>query len=69
VEGVRDANGSVLDTIYDREANFLKPALAISRQKVKSSKGELTFVFHDLPAGTYAVAFVSGRRRQRQAQD
>lgn len=55
VKDVRDAKGSVLISIYDSQANFLKPPLAKWKQKVKSSEGEVTFVFHDVPAGTYAA--------------
>lgn len=56
VEDVRDAKGSILIALYDSEASFLKPALAKLKQQAKSSKGEVTFVFHDLPAGTYAAS-------------
>jgi uncharacterized protein (DUF2141 family) len=55
VKDVRDAKGSVLISIYDSQANFLKPQLANWKQKLKASKGEVVFVFHDVPAGTYAA--------------
>jgi uncharacterized protein (DUF2141 family) len=56
VEDVRYAKGSVLIALYDSEASFGKPALAKLRDRAKASKGEVTFVFHDLPAGTYAAS-------------
>jgi len=55
VKDVRDAKGSVLISIYDNQGNFLKPALAKWKQKAKATKGDVTFVFHDVPAGTYAA--------------
>ena len=56
VKDVRDTKGSVLVSLYDSQDSFLKPALAKFKQKAKASKGEITFVFHDVPAGSYAVA-------------
>ena len=56
VKEVRNAKGSVLVAVYDGEASFGKPELAKARQKAQAHQGELTFVFHDLKAGTYAVA-------------
>ena len=56
VEDVRDAKGSVLIALYDGEASFGKPALAKSRDRAQARKGEVTFIFHDLPAGTYAAS-------------
>jgi uncharacterized protein (DUF2141 family) len=56
VKDVRDDAGSVLISVYDNQDNFLKPALAKWKQKVQASKGEVTFVFHDVPPGTYAAA-------------
>ena len=56
VEDVRDAKGSVLIALYDSEASFGNPALAKSKLKAKSAKGEVIFVFHDLLAGTYAAS-------------
>jgi len=55
VKDVRDAKGSVLISLYDSQESFLKPPLAKLKQKAKASKGEITFVFHDVPAGSYAA--------------
>lgn len=56
VKDVRDDAGSVLISVYDNQDAFLKPPLAKWKQKVKAAKGGVTFVFHDVPPGSYAAA-------------
>ena len=55
VKDVRNTTGSVLIVVYD-EGSFGKPELAKAKQKANATQGEVKFVFHDLPAGKYAVA-------------
>jgi uncharacterized protein (DUF2141 family) len=55
IKDVRSANGSVLIVAYD-EGSFGKPELAKARQKANANAGEVTFVFHNLPAGKYAAS-------------
>jgi len=56
VKDVRDASGAVFLAVYDSDATFMKPALAKFSRKVNAAKGEIRFVFHDVPAGRYAVS-------------
>ena len=55
VKDVRNATGSVLIAVYD-QGSFGKPELAKAKQKANASNGEVKFVFHNLPAGKYAVS-------------
>lgn len=53
---VRSDQGSVLAALYDSEASYMQLPSARAHFKVKASRGELTYVFHDLPAGRYALS-------------
>lgn len=54
--GVDNADGSVLGALYASESNFLDPAYAVARFKVKAAPGEIHYVFHNLAAGRYALS-------------
>ena len=56
VKDVRNASGTVRIAVYDSESSFGKPQLAKAKQKANAKTGEVTFIFHNLPAGKYAVA-------------
>jgi len=56
VKEVRSPKGSVLIAVYDRVAAFGKRQLAKARQMAKAAQGEITVIFHDLPAGKHAVS-------------
>jgi uncharacterized protein (DUF2141 family) len=56
VKGVRSSSGAVLLAVYDREGSFMNPAQAKFSRKENAAKGEVKFVFHDVPPGKYAVA-------------
>src|SRR5579862_5579531 len=53
---VRSDRGAILAALYDSEATFMKQPLARATFKVKAAAGEVSYVFHDLPAGKYALA-------------
>ena len=55
VKDVHNSTGTVYLVVYD-ETNFGKPQLAKVKQKAPAAKGDITIVFHDLPAGRYAVS-------------
>jgi len=55
VKAVRNSTGAVYLAVYD-ETGFGKPELAKARQRASAANGDITFVFHDLAAGKYAVA-------------
>src|SRR5579862_3240653 len=56
VDHVRSDRGAILAALYDSEASFMKQPLARATFKVKAAAGEVSYVFHDLPAGKYALA-------------
>jgi uncharacterized protein (DUF2141 family) len=56
VDHVKNDRGAVLAALYDSEASFMKQPLARATFKVKAANGEVSYVFHDLPAGKYALA-------------
>ena len=56
VDHVRSDRGSILAALYDSEAAFLKQPAARARFKVRAAQGEVKYVFHDLPAGQYALS-------------
>ena len=53
---VRSDQGSVLAALYDSEASYMQLPAARASFKVKATRGELTYVFHNLPAGRYALS-------------
>ena len=55
VDHVRSDRGAILAALYDSEASFMKQPLARATFKVKAATGEVQYVFHDLPAGKYAL--------------
>jgi uncharacterized protein (DUF2141 family) len=55
VKDVRNASGAVLIVVYD-EGSFGTPEVAKAKQKANANAGEVKFVFHNLPAGKYAVS-------------
>ncbi|HLG98110.1 MAG TPA: DUF2141 domain-containing protein [Bryobacteraceae bacterium] len=56
VKDVRSSTGSVFIAVYDRDTSFMKPPLAKLARKANAAPGEIKFVVHDLPPGTYAVS-------------
>jgi uncharacterized protein (DUF2141 family) len=56
VDNVRSDRGAILAALYDSEASFMKQPLARATFKVKAANGDVQYVFHDLPAGKYALA-------------
>ena len=56
VERVRSDRGSVLAALYDSAATFMQQPTARATFKVKATKGTVQYVFHDLPAGQYALS-------------
>jgi len=56
VEHVRSDHGAILAALYENEASFMNPAKARATFKVKAVTGEVQYVFHDLPAGKYALS-------------
>lgn len=55
ITGAQDAKGPVLGAIYDSETGFLDVAQAKGRARATAAAGKATLVFHNLPAGRYAV--------------
>src|ERR1700751_1493351 len=55
VDHVRSDRGAILAALYDSEASFMKQPLGRATFKVKAATGEVQYVFHDLPAGKYAL--------------
>jgi uncharacterized protein (DUF2141 family) len=55
VKGVRDANGQVLGAVYD-QPGFMQQPKAKAVARAKAARGAVTLVFHNLPAGRFAVA-------------
>ena len=56
VKDVHSADGAVLIAIYDSDTHFMDPRHAKFTNRTKASKGEVTFVFHNVPAGKYAIS-------------
>ena len=56
VTGVRNDRGSMMVALYDDETMFEKRSKPRKGAIVKAVKGESRVVFHDVSAGTYAVA-------------
>jgi uncharacterized protein (DUF2141 family) len=56
IDGVDNANGSVLGALYANESTFLNPASAAQRFKVKAATGAIVYVFHNVGSGRYALS-------------
>jgi uncharacterized protein (DUF2141 family) len=56
IQHVRSDRGSILAALYDSEASFMNQPSARATFKVKAAKGEVQYVFHDLPPGQYALS-------------
>ncbi len=55
VKNVRGDKGSVMIAVYDK-SNYMHEDQTQLKQSSNANAGEVKFVFHDVPAGTYAVA-------------
>jgi uncharacterized protein (DUF2141 family) len=55
VKNVRNPKGSVMIAVFD-QSNYDKVDRTKIKQQANAATGDVTFVFHDIPAGTYAVA-------------
>jgi uncharacterized protein (DUF2141 family) len=53
---VRNDQGSILAALYDSDASYMKQPAARATFKMKATPGEMQYVFHNLPAGKYAVS-------------
>jgi uncharacterized protein (DUF2141 family) len=56
IPNVRSDQGSILAALYDSEASYMKQPSARATFKVKAAPGEVWYVFHDFPAGKYAIS-------------
>lgn len=56
VKNVKDATGTVRVGLFTDEITFLKTAVA--GKVVKATEGEISAVFENVPAGTYAVSII-----------
>jgi uncharacterized protein (DUF2141 family) len=56
VSDIRNSTGSIYIAVFDSDSAFMKPQQARATGKLNANKGQVQFVFHDLPAGTYAVS-------------
>jgi uncharacterized protein (DUF2141 family) len=56
IEHIRNDHGAVLAALYDSATTFMQQPSARARFKMKAAQGEVQYVFHDLPAGKYALS-------------
>jgi uncharacterized protein (DUF2141 family) len=56
IDGVASGKGSVLGALYASDSTWFNPASAQARFKVRAAPGSVGFVFHDLPAGHFALS-------------
>jgi uncharacterized protein (DUF2141 family) len=56
IEHIRNDRGSILAALYDSATTFMQQPAARATFKVKAAQGEVQYVFHDLPAGKYALS-------------
>jgi len=54
IEGIKKIKGHLLVAVFDHESKFLKDFSLAKRKKIV--KNEDTFVFENLPYGTYAIS-------------
>ena len=55
VDNMKDVQGSLYVSLYNKEASFDSNENAVKRQKVSVDKTTITLNLGDLPAGEYAV--------------
>ena len=55
VTDVHSDKGTVNVAVYDSEASYMQLPLAKAKARKPATPGEVVFIFHDLPAGRYAV--------------
>ena len=55
IKGVRSSDGAVFIAVYDSDAHFMDPRHAKFTNRANAVKGEVKFVFHNVPSGKYAV--------------
>ncbi len=55
VKDVRGSKGDVRIAVYD-QGNYMHEGQTTLKQHVTAEAGQVKFVFHDLPPGTYAVS-------------
>lgn len=55
VDNIKEVQGSLYVSLYDKEANFEANENALKRQKVNVDKTTMSVNFGDLPTGEYAV--------------
>jgi uncharacterized protein (DUF2141 family) len=53
VKSANSDKGMITVNVFNSEQNFLKKA--VKSQSIKAEEGESTFIFNDLPEGTYTV--------------
>ena len=56
VSGVRNDKGLLSAALYDSESSFMNVPSALLTPKVHAAHGDTLIVFHDLPAGKYAMS-------------
>jgi uncharacterized protein (DUF2141 family) len=56
VKDVRNSEGAVFIAVYDSDSTFMNPQHAKFTSRSSAVKGEVKFVFHNVPSGKYAVA-------------
>jgi uncharacterized protein (DUF2141 family) len=56
VDEIENGSGSVLGALYNGESSFMNQPQAFQRFKVKAVEGHVSYVFHDVPAGKYALS-------------
>ena len=55
VKDVRSTDGAVFIAVYDSDSTFMNPQHAKFTSRASAVKGEVKFVFHNVPSGKYAV--------------
>jgi uncharacterized protein (DUF2141 family) len=56
IDGIGDDHGSVLGALYNSETTFMNQPAAKAWLKLKAASGQVQYVFHNLPAGKYALS-------------
>ena len=55
IDHIRNDHGTILAALYDSDTSFMKQPLARATFQLKATPSEVRYVFHDLPAGKYAL--------------